>query len=727
MPLAHRSAPHRHPAKKKVVTTVAAASLLAAAFAPLSIAPAHAELPPAGPVDPANGYPLWYSDGTVRLQFCYTAELGCLSTQPNPGPASYPDNFPEEAFWFAAEASGGNLRLYEAALEGAHVNGAVVPGEQMGFARLRFRIENLVIGSQYTITHPYGVNTYTATDDGKGAGEISQTVDSGLCTPTATVACDWDGVGRAFLGSYGVGTTATFLRQVNPPAGTLGNPNAASAVTGAPSGNNFVRVEGPNAGGPGINTLTVSTFAVQGVISDTTDGAPGTPDLAAASDTGRSSTDNITNATLPTFSGTVPADGTVELLVDGAVAGSAASAGGTYSITPTAPLADGARRISTRMANPAFATDPSAPEFLTSSQLAITVDTAPAPVTFGGAMPSNPTLSRTPTFNFSSTESGASFDCQLLPTNDVWETGCVTGRTYDAQQDGVYTFNVRSVDPAGNISTPTSYVWRIGQGAPASATAAEQKDMTGDGNPDLVSRSSDGKLWLYPGTSAGRLGTRFNIGSGGWNSMSALMMPGDFDGDGNSDLIARATNGVLWLYPGAGGSGGLLARKQIGTGWNSMSALVAPGDFNGDNKVDLLARDSAGTLWLYPGNGSGRFGTRSIAGASGWNAMSQLAGVGTFDTGGTADMVARDSTGRLWLYPGTGTGKFGTRKLIGSRGWNAMSGLNGPGAFDAGASMDLMARDSKGTLWLYPGNGSGGLGTRVQIGASGWSTMMIAP
>ena len=718
MPLAHRAAPHRNPAKKKIATTITAAALLAAAFAPLSIAPAHAELPGAGPVDPANGYPLWYSDGTVRLQFCYTAELGCLATPPNAGPASYPDNFPDEAFWYVAEASGGNLGLYEAALEGAHANDAVVPGEQIGFSRLRFRLENLTPNASYAITHPYGVHTFAADAE----GVINETIDAGLCAPGP--ACDWDGVGRAFLGNYGVGTTATFLRQVNPPAGTIGNPTVATAVTGAPSGNNFVRVDGPNAGGTGVNTLTVSTFAVQGVLSDITDGAPAMPDLAVASDTGRSSTDNITSATTPTFTGSAADGSTVEVLVDGVPAGSAVTAGGTYSVVPTTALAPGTRTITARATNPAFPTDPAAPQFLASGGLAITVDTTAAPITMG-TRPSNPTLDSTPTFNFSSSEAGATFECQLLPTNSAWGN-CATGMTYDAQDTGIYTFNVRSTDTAGNVSAPASYVWRIGSGAPASATPDEQKDMNGDGNPDLVSRSSDGKLWLYPGNGSGRLGTRINIGSSGWNAMSAITTPGDFNGDGDSDIIARGTDGVLWLYPGAG-NGGLLARQQIGTGWNSMSSLVAPGDFNGDTRVDLLARDSAGALWLYPGNGSGRFGTRVVAGASGWNAMSQLAGVGTFDAGSTTDLVARDSSGRLWLYPGNGTGKFGTRKLLGSSGWNAMSGLNGPGAFDSGASMDLVARDSKGTLWLYPGNGNGGLSTRVQLGASGWSTMMIAP
>ena len=29
-----------------------------------------------------------------------------------------------------------------------------------------------------------------------------------------------------------------------------------------------------------------------------------------------------------------------------------------------------------------------------------------------------------------------------------------------------------------------------------------------------------------------------------------------------------------------------------------------------DNRNDLVARDSAGTFWLYPGNGTGGFGAR---------------------------------------------------------------------------------------------------------------------
>ncbi|HEX2246559.1 MAG TPA: Ig-like domain-containing protein, partial [Arthrobacter sp.] len=338
MSLAPRAEFQPSPTRKRIVTSLTAAAMLAAAFTPLAAMPAHAELAGRGDVDPQHGYPTWYSDGTVKLKYCYTAEDGCVSTPPNSGPASYPDNFPDEAFWFHAEASNGNLGLYEAALEGAHANDAVVAGEQIGFARLRFRLTNLVAGEQYTITHPYGVHTFEAVAEDDGTGEINETIDSG-CDPEASTACNWDAVGDAFLGQYQLGTTATFLRQVDAPAGRLGDPTVARPVTGAPSGNNSVTVTGPNAGGPGVNTLTVDTFFIQGVISEEVDGAPSTPDLAAASDSGRSATDNITNVATPTFTVNAPAGTEVSLLVGTSTtpAATGTSTGDGYSLTlPTA-------------------------------------------------------------------------------------------------------------------------------------------------------------------------------------------------------------------------------------------------------------------------------------------------------------------------------------------------------------------------------------------------------
>ena len=78
---------------------------------------------------------------------------------------------------------------------------------------------------------------------------------------------------------------------------------------------------------------------------------------------------------------------------------------------------------------------------------------------------------------------------------------------------------------------------------------------------------------------------------------------------------------VLYIYAGSC-SGGFGSRIRLGSGWNAMTAIVASGDLTGDAKVDLVARDSSGVLYIYPGTGTG-FGTRLRLG-SGWNAMTAI-------------------------------------------------------------------------------------------------------
>ncbi|MDF9278208.1 Ig-like domain-containing protein [Arthrobacter sp. EH-1B-1] len=712
-----------HP--KKVTASVLAGAMLVVALAPLAAQPANAELVSFAPVTTADsdGFPDWYSDGNVRLKLCVDAAEGCLAELPFPDqPISYPGNFPGEAFWFAAEAAGGNLGLYEAALEAAHTGEEAAPGTQIAFSRLRFRLTGLVNGADYTISHPYGVHTFRAGHNTARPNDINMTIDEGVCgTP-----CDFNQAKTAFLGDYGgIGSTAPFIRQTNAPAGALGSIAAPGPITGAPSGFNYVEVVGPNAGGPGVNVLRVSTFAIQGVIDSSVDGAPSTPDLAVASDSGRSNTDNITNVNTPTFTGTATPGSIVELLAGTRVLGSTtATAEGSYSITVSNAtnaanvLADGANRVTAR--TPAAGTTSE----LVSGALALTVDrTAPAATLT--STPSNPSADTTPAFTFTG-EASATFECQLLPSNATWRA-CTSPHTYDQQLTGNFTFNVRATDVAGNTGANATYGWRIGSATttppPPPAGTAEQKDMNGDGNPDLVARDSGGNLYLYPSTAAGGFGTRVLIGSG-WGSMNAILQPGDFSGDGRSDIMARDTSGRLWLYTGTG-TGRINGGALIGTGWSGMNALITPGDFNGDNRADLLARSTTGALYLYPGNGASGFGTRTQPG-SGWGGFTAILSTGDFSGDNRSDVIARNSSGALFLYTGTGTGRLNAGAQIGT-GWNGFT-MTGTGAWGtANTSSDLVARDGTGRLYAYNGSGTGSFaGARTQIG-TGWGGFTIAP
>ncbi|WP_329409549.1 FG-GAP-like repeat-containing protein [Streptomyces sp. NBC_00704] len=150
-------------------------------------------------------------------------------------------------------------------------------------------------------------------------------------------------------------------------------------------------------------------------------------------------------------------------------------------------------------------------------------------------------------------------------------------------------------------------------------------DLNNDGLTDVLTRqASDGTLWVYPGTGRpgmSTLGTRYQVGTG-WKSQD-VVTTGDLDNDGRTDVLTRqASDGTLWVYPGTGrpGMSTLGTRYQVGTGWKSQD-VIRPGDFNGDGLTDVLSRQASdGTLWVYPGTGKPGttvFGTRRQAG-TGW-------------------------------------------------------------------------------------------------------------
>jgi hypothetical protein len=198
-------------------------------------------------------------------------------------------------------------------------------------------------------------------------------------------------------------------------------------------------------------------------------------------------------------------------------------------------------------------------------------------------------------------------------------------------------------------------------------------DFTGDGVADVGRIRANGDFELLRGNGSGGYAAPAVIGRG-WNIFPRVLGGIDFDGDRRTDVLAVNAAGKLMLYRGDGtGKFSSGTRPQIGSGWAAMTSVFYAGDFNGDSRGDIIARRSNGTLWLYPTTGTSRWGTAKQIG-QGWNSMTAIFSAGDFDGSGKPDVFARRSDGSLALYRGNGKGGWGTVTTVGS-GWSTLTGL----------------------------------------------------
>jgi hypothetical protein len=134
-------------------------------------------------------------------------------------------------------------------------------------------------------------------------------------------------------------------------------------------------------------------------------------------------------------------------------------------------------------------------------------------------------------------------------------------------------------------------------------------DLDYDGVPDLMVRTSTGQLRLYPMTRSFGFKKALALG-GGWQAMRSVTGAGAFNSDANGDVIAlRARDQALLLFRG-NGPNALQDVSVLKAAQNDLAQILGVGDYNGDRAADVLARAADGRLWLYPGNGKSGVASR---------------------------------------------------------------------------------------------------------------------
>ncbi|MGW2018643.1 FG-GAP-like repeat-containing protein [Streptomyces sp. NPDC001927] len=297
---------------------------------------------------------------------------------------------------------------------------------------------------------------------------------------------------------------------------------------------------------------------------------------------------------------------------------------------------------------------------------------------------------------------------QFRTTADAPATGSLFTYTWDGTIDGVDA-------PNGRYAIEVEATSLDGVGEPARqgsemtvSRTPNPHDYTDNGSTDVLARDAVGVLWRddlrdRPGSGQVKPALRSRVG-GGWEMFKQIEAVGDLAGDRAGDLVAMDGSGVLWHYLGKG-DGTFAPRAKVGGGWAIYNQLTGGSDLDGDGRTDLLAADTAGTLWFYKGTGSAAapFAARVKAGG-GWGIYNQLTAVGNIAGSAAGDLIARDTAGVLWLYQGDGHGNFAPRVRVGG-GWEVFSQLVGAGDLDNDGRPDLIAYGAGGTS-VYRSTGS---------------------
>jgi hypothetical protein len=244
-------------------------------------------------------------------------------------------------------------------------------------------------------------------------------------------------------------------------------------------------------------------------------------------------------------------------------------------------------------------------------------------------------------------------------------------------------------------------------------------DFNGDGKLDVVIPSqifnapgtpNTSTLSFFPGNGDGTFGAPVALPV---STLADSLVSGDFNGDGNKDLVAGT--GQIFLGNGKGAFVQQSAPAFAGIATTSDSAVqLAVGDFNKDGKLDL-AGGTGDSIYIFLGNGNGTFSAGSVyAGINnqGYLTATDLDGDGSLDLfsgDASAGILGGDifEPGEGYALMGHGDGTFSGAPQVTYANYNTLEDLNGDGKPDFIGLLAGTSAMSAPMFGTYYGQGNG--------------------
>jgi hypothetical protein len=249
-----------------------------------------------------------------------------------------------------------------------------------------------------------------------------------------------------------------------------------------------------------------------------------------------------------------------------------------------------------------------------------------------------------------------------------------------------YTVNMAAADPFTLPGGPPPSQQPPPDEPPPATNGTASNDFDGDRDSDIVWRHTDGSVLTWE-MENGAFATSHNLpfGSINWR----IDGTGDFDADGDSDILWRHTDGLVVQWEMENGA--YVTNHNIAfasTGWR----IEGFGDFDGDGDGDVLWRHTDGAVVTWEMENGEYVVNHNIAFAStGW----RIDGFGDFDGDGDSDVIWRHTDGAVVTWE-MEDGEYVVNHNIAfaATSWQ----IQGTGDFDGDGDGDILWRHSEGAI-----------------------------